>query len=159
MKKLILLILVLSFFELFAQNDKYDLGGKLTKAELIFIKKRFNWIEENYLIINYRQPKTYCHYNQYRKVNSSMWFENYFSELKLQNTRVVYSYFESKLARKKIDNKDYFEDQNKYLFNRFFNKIKSCYAVLVINKNGEFQHMNGEYYKEDILRLIDKTKK
>lgn len=156
MKKVIIafVFFIVSSANLMAQNNKYEFNGVLTSSEIQIIKKRFNWDTEKTLVVNFRQPLDYCHYNQYINVKLSTWFEDYFSEMKLSDSRIVYVYSEAKLARKRIDNKDYFADENNFLFNKFFNKRKSCYAILIIRSNGEYQQKNGEYSPKDILRMI-----
>lgn len=52
--------------------------------------------------------------------------------------------------------KKHFEDKNHYLLDNFFSKDKSCYGIMIINEQGEYQQKNGEYFQSDIVSFVNK---
>lgn len=149
------IITFLFLFTVYMVNSQ-DYSGKLNVTQLNVIEGLFSWEKEELIIINYRQPIRYCHYDQYISVGSTKWFDDFYSELNLKNTHNVFVYYESKRSEGIIDGKKHFFDLNKYLFNNFFNKGKSCYGLLIVNKNGIYQQKIGEYSKKYIKKYINK---
>ena len=156
MKRLITLFLIVITFSSFINNVPNTYSGRLTKTQLEFIKDNYPWKDGNFIIINYRQPRKSCHYNNYYKITSTTWFDDFYSKLKMQNISNVFIYADSNRAKKVIDSKKYFGDKKKFLFKNFFSKDKSCYGLMIINEKGDYQQKNGEYLQSDIITFVNK---
>lgn len=156
MKRLITLCLIVITFSSFIKNEPNTYSGKLNTIQLKFIKDNYPWKDGEFLIINYRQPKRSCHYNNYYKIASSTWFDNLYSKIKLHNISNIFIYADSKRAKKIIDFKKHFEDKNHYLLDNFFSKDKSCYGLMIINEQGDYKQKNGEYFQSDIVSFVNK---
>ena len=149
----LVLIYFLGFQKLSSQNKK------LSKEQLEFFKENYDWSSEKFFIINYRQPKLSCHYDNYKNMykSRSEW-KKYYSKITLENTLNIFVYSDKKRAEKIIDSKKHFSDKNYFLYLNFFSKEKTCYAVLIANSKGEYQQKNGEYSQKDIIKMIDQLK-
>ena len=159
MKKLFLLLILAIGFLSFDKFEKEDANKKLTKTELEFIKENYNWNSEEFLIINFTMPKNSCHYNNYANLKkSSKWWTSFYSKMKLDNVHNIFVYSNSYKAKKIIDSKTHFEDTDSFILANFFSKDKSCYGIVIINKNGAFQKKAGEYVQKDITRFINRLK-
>jgi len=159
MKKILLSIILAVALLSFKKLEKNGSKEKLTETELKSIKENYNWISKEFLIINFRMPKSSCHYNNYSDLKkSSTWWTSYYAKMKLVNVHNVFVYSDNKKAKKIIDSKAHFEDVNSFILNNFFSKSEACYGIVVVNENGEFKKKAGEYTQENILELINSLK-
>ncbi|PWK19191.1 hypothetical protein LX78_01672 [Xanthomarina spongicola] len=148
---LLLVICFLSFNKPESQTDE-----KLSETQLQFIIENYHWNSEDLIIVNFKQPRSSCHYDNYKNLKqSSEWWTEYYSKMELVNVRNIFVYSESKKATEIIDSQNHFSDISNFFLDNFFNKEQSCYGILVINKKGEFQKKNGEYTQEDIVKYIN----
>lgn len=155
MKKTLLLLILCIGFLSFNKSDIKTIEGKLTEAQLSFVIKNYNWTSEKILIVNFRQPKSSCHYDNYKNLEkSSKWWAEFYSKMDLQNLRNIFVYSDNLRAKKIIDSKKHYADINNFFLKQFFSQDKTCYGILVINKNGKYQKKVGEYMQKDIEELI-----
>ena len=149
-----LLLLVISFLSFNKPESQTD--EKLSETQLQFIIENYHWNSEDLIIVNFKQPRSSCHYDNYKNLKqSSEWWTEYYSKMELVNVRNIFVYSESKKATEIIDSQNHFSDISNFFLDNFFNKEQSCYGILVINKKGEFQKKNGEYTQEDIVKYIN----
>jgi hypothetical protein len=155
MKKTILL-LTLTISLLNFQKAESQTVEKLSEKQLEIISEAYQWNSEDIIIVNFRQPQSSCHYDNYQDLKkSSEWFTEYYSNIELVNVRNIFVYSDSNKATEIIDSKTHFPDTNNFFLENFFAKKKTCYGILVINKNGEFQKKSGEYTQEEIVELVN----
>jgi len=147
---------LISFLLIICFVNAQNYEGKLNKEQVEVLEGLFGWEKEELIIINYRQPKGYCHYDQYMSIGSTKWFDDFYSELNLKDVHNIFVYYESKRSKGVIDGKKHFFDLNKYFFDNFFKKDKSCYGLLIVNKHGNYQQKNGEYSKKEVKNYINK---
>ena len=111
------------------------------------------------MIVNFRQPKSSCGYDNYKNLKkSSEWWTEFYSEMDLEKIRNIYIYSDSERAKKIIDSKNHFEDINSLFSKKFFSEDKTCYGILVISRQGYFQKKAGEYTQKNVDELISKLK-
>jgi len=151
-KQLMLLLLVISLFSF--NKPEIQTDEKLSEEQLIFIKENYNWNSEDLIIVNFRQPQSSCHYDNYKNLKqSSDWWNDYYSKMKLNNIRNIFVYSDSNKATGIIDSKNHFSDVNNFFLENFFTEEQNCYGILVFNKNGDFQKKSGEYTQDDIVEF------
>jgi len=159
MRKTFLLLFLAIGFLSFKELENEGYIEKITETELKFVKENYKWNSEEFIIINFRQPKSSCHYDNYKNLKkSSEWWIKYYLEMELINVRNIFVYSDKEKAKKIIDRKNHFDDMNSLFLNKFFSKDKTCYGILIINKNGDFQKKAGEYTHENIMELINNLK-
>ncbi|MBD3863079.1 MULTISPECIES: hypothetical protein [Flavobacteriaceae] len=155
MKKIILLLILAVGLLSFNRPNKNITTEKLTEDQLNFIKENYKWDSEEFLFVNFRQPESSCHYDNYQNLkNSSKWWTEFYSKMELQNVRNIFVYSDKLRAKKVIDSKNHFADINNFFLNQIFSNDKTCYGILIINKKGEYQKKAGEYMQKDIVYLI-----
>lgn len=151
MKKAFLLLFIAIGLLSFKEDNK----EKINEVQLEFLKESYNWSSEDLLIVNFRQPRKRCPYDNYKNLKkSSKWWTNFYSNMDLENTHNIFVYSDSEKAKDVIDSKKHFEDIYSFFLTKFFSKDQTCNGVLVINKNGEFRKIAGEYMQKDIENLI-----
>ena len=157
-KPFLLLILAIGFLS-FDKLENEESNEKLTETELKFVKENYNWNSKEILIVNFRMPKSSCHFNNYANLKkSSDWWIKYYSKMELVNVYKIFVLSDSQKAKTIIDSKKHFADMNSFFLNKFFKKDKACFGIVVINQNGEFQKKAGEYTQEHITELINNLK-
>lgn len=129
----------------------------IPKDQLKAIEETYNWEEEQFLIINYRQPKNFCSYNNYENLaESEKWFKNnVFNKLDLSESRTIFIYDDKPNAVKILDYKTHYDDVGHYFLKHFFNIKGFCYGLLVINKKGEYLVELGEYNDKNITSMMN----
>lgn len=156
MKKIILLLIL---FVSLLSFDKSNKNEKFTESQLTFIMENYNWKSEELLIVNFRQPSSRCHYDNYRNLNKpSKWWTDFYTKINLKNIKNIFVYSDQLKAKKIIDSKSHFADSNSFFLSRVFSKDKTCYGIIVINNDGEFRKKAGEYMPKDVERLISELK-
>lgn len=78
--------------------------------------------------------------------------------MKLENVHNIFVYSDSNKAKEVIDSKNHFSDIDNFFLDNFFIEDKTCFGILIINKNGNVQKKSGEYIQKDILKLMKKLK-
>lgn len=145
---ILLIVCSLSYGQNNLENTdlKYDFAGKLSPDELKFTKLQFDWDSEDILIVNYTQLRTDCHFdNHTHKINSGKWWRKFYSETDISNSLVVF------LCSEKHEGiKGLYVDRTNFFLKHFFSRKKSCFAVLIINKNGDYLQFNGHYSEEQV---------
>ncbi|GLB53007.1 hypothetical protein NBRC110019_20470 [Neptunitalea chrysea] len=63
-------------------------------------------------------------------------------------------HYNGEKIKRKMDNILYFDDVDDFLYNNFFNRKKSCHAVMVVNSSGEYLQYNGEYSENQLNSFI-----
>lgn len=133
----------------------YDYLDTMTSEELIFIKGHYNWNGTGLLIINYRQPRSYCHFDNNLKPSSKKWWKDYYKKVNTEGCFNIHVTAEGEHSEIKLDNVIYFDDTNDFLLEHFFNRKHSCFAVMVINPSGDYVQYNGHYHEEEVNRYIE----
>lgn len=132
----------------------------ITESQLKFIKEKYKWNSKGLLILNFVHSNENCFYaNNGNLENSMIWWEKFYSEIDLTNILNIYVYSDKISAKKMIDNKTKFEDYDDFLLRNFFNLKKECYAILVLNSEGEYEIHEGEYSEKQIENFIKMLKK
>lgn len=147
-------ILSIGFFS-FKRTDNQNTPGKLTETQLHFVIENYHWTSEQLLIVNFRQPKSNCHYDNYVDLkNSAKWWCEFYSKIDLQNIRNIFVYADYSKAKNIIDSHNHYADASDFFMNQIFSLDKTCYGVLVLNKSGHYRRKAGEYIQKDIEKLI-----
>jgi hypothetical protein len=156
MKKIIVLFIISLGMMSFKYNKEKNSNGKLTEIQLNFVKENYNWNTEDIIIVNFRQPRTNCSYDNYINLNNSVsWWNSFYSKINLKNTLNIFVYSNKKAALNVIDSKTHFEDKNNFFLNIFFSDVRECYGLLVINKLGYYKKINGEYSENEVTNFIE----
>ena len=133
-----------------------DFADKLNAEQLRFIKTTYGWDNEETLILNYSQPVSSCHFNNNRISNSGKkWWRNFYSKVNTGNSLIIKVLANGEKIRKKLDNKQYFDDKNDFLLDNFFSRRKSCYGVMVINEQGFYMQYNGHYSERQVNKYLE----
>ena len=137
----------------------YDFKYKLEANEIEFLRKNYNWQEEDILIINFRQPRNFCHYDNNKVSKKTIkWWNDFYSKINIENCLNVFVYSENSRSLKNYNQQNYFLDKEKFIFMNFFNKKRSCDGVLIINKNGDYFQHGGHYSEKQVAKLISVLK-
>ncbi len=156
MKKIIVLFIISLGIMSFKNNKEKISNGKLTEIKLNFVKENYNWNSEDIIIVNFRQPRTNCSYDNYENlINSVSWWNSFYSIINLKNTLNIFVYSNKKAAKNVIDSKKHFEDKNNFFLNTFFSNERDCYGLLVVNRLGYYEQINGEYSENDVSNSIE----
>ncbi|WP_430400878.1 hypothetical protein [Flavobacterium sp.] len=155
MKNIVLLLLLVIFSENIFSQDK-----ALPKNQMVSIQYEYEWKNEDFLIVNYRMPNDYCPYENYSGLDKSyLWIKkSIYDRVTVKNYRNIFVYADKLAAKKILDFKTHYNDIGRYFLKTFFDKKGSCYGVLVINKEGKYNYIIGEYSHIDIQNLIDSLK-
>ena len=155
MKKIIFLFILMFFSEnIFSQESI------LPNNQVVSIKDEYDWKKEDYIIINYRMPNDYCPYENYSGLDKSyLWIKkSIYDRINVENYRNIFVYGDKLAAKKILDFKTHYDDIGHYFLKTFFDKKGSCYGVLVINKQGKYNYIIGEYFNIDVQNLVDSLK-
>lgn len=158
MKYLIALLLAFSL-NVNAQK-KNEKSGKLSELQLEIVQKNFNWDANNKVIIlNFLQPKSNCHYDNYSNINKpNLWWKNFYSKIDLTNVENKFVYSDSLAAKKIIDYKKNFSDKDNFLLNNFFNDTPYCFGIIVINSQGFYKIKGSEYLQDEVKSFLKSLK-
>jgi hypothetical protein len=154
MKNIILLLTILFSISVYSQEFKVE------KEQLDAIKELYKWNNEKFLVVNFTQPKYNCHYNNYQHLdNKKKWLDdNVYKNVDMTNCKSIYVFSDKQAAKKIIDNVIYFEDYYNYFLNNFFNIKERCYGLLIINQDGSYNNLVGEYSKKDVEIMLEALK-
>ena len=146
-------------FSSFSEFENTIETGQLTENDVQFLKENYNWNSEDFLIVNFKQPRSSCQYDNYKNLKKSVkWGSTFYAELKLEHVRTIFIYADHKKAKKVIDSKSHFEDINSFIYTTFFSKDQTCVGIVVVNKKGVFQKHAGEYTQENVAELVKNLK-
>lgn len=138
----------------------YDFAAKLNPEQLLFIKSNYNWNNKKVLIIKYRQPISYCHFDNNKiTIGVEKWRKNVYSHKYADNCLIIEVLANGERVKKKLDNVNFFDDKNDFLLNSFFNRRKSCFGVLVVNNTGDYIQYNGHYSEKQVAKFVEILKK
>lgn len=144
-------------------NEKpiiYDYADKIGSEKLNFIKKTYNWNNQQILILNYSQPINICHFDNNKiTTGTEKWWKDFYSKINTENCLNIKVLANGERVKNKLDNYNYFDDKNNFLFINFFGRKKSCYGVLVINNEGDYIQYNGHYSEKQVAKYIATLKK
>ena len=155
MVKTVLLVLALIGFSLYGYGQPKVYNGNLTEQQFAYIKNTYPWQKDEFILINFRQPLSSCHYDQYNNIDSSTGFDEFYKQLKLEKISNIFVYSDTYRARKKIDDERHFGDKSDFFLNNFFSVDKSCYGIMVINEEGKYYLKIGEYIQKDIIEFVN----
>ncbi len=152
------IITIVLFQNVNAQDEnkliKTDFKGKINNEELKFIKQQFDWNEEKILIINYTQLRSDCHFDNHKHLKEGgKWWKKFYSKIELNNCLNKFA-----CSEKHKGISDLYIDRTNYFLKNYFSHKKSCFAVLVINKNGDYMQYNGHYSEEQVSHYIKTLK-
>jgi len=159
MKKVILLFAIILMLFSFKKIDSNIYNGKINQNQLSFIKNNYPWKTGEILVINYRQPRNSCHYDNYKNLSpktSSKYWNDFYSKMEFKNISNIWVYADSKRANKVLDNTRNFEDKYYFFSVNFFSKDKTCHGILAINDQGDYIQKNGEYTQEEVAGYLKK---
>ncbi|TRZ43185.1 hypothetical protein [Robertkochia solimangrovi] len=149
-------ILCFLFLVTFSVNAQRIKQGTFEDPMKEFLKKTYNWQDQDLLIINFRYPQNSCHYDQYRDLPRSVnFFNDLYRKIDTQAARNIYVYAEESRAKRIIDGVDHFPDIDKRLRKTVFKPYGYCYGLLVLNQNGAYRVVLGEYSENDITKCIE----
>ena len=165
MKKLIslTLILIIGNISLYAQFDRLPnnvFTGSLPQSKLTFLKKYYKWNEGTRLLVRFTTYKRTCHYNQYPIGRSKSKVEEVtnplYKDLPIQDISIAHIFLEKKLSKQFILNRsDYYQDYEDFFSKTLsLKKRKYCYAVVLIDENGNMAGRIGEYTNADLKEFI-----
>jgi hypothetical protein len=159
MKNLLFIVFILvSTYRVIAQTEDkqitYDFTGKLNEGQMSFIKDNYDWNSKDILIINFTQPRSNCHYDNHKhNKNTVKNYMEYYSDVDLKDCEVIF------VCPEKHNSDSYlYYDKANFLLNNYFNRKERCFAVMVLNKNGDYLQYNGEYSKKQVSKYIENLK-
>ncbi len=136
-----------------------DFTGRVDSQNLNLIKQYYHWKDEEILIINYKQPISSCHFdNNTITSKGKKWWKDFYSKINTDNTLNIQVLSNGEKVKYKLDDFNFFDDKNDLLLNNFFNRKKSCFGVLVLNKDGNYFQYNGHYSERQVEVFIDSLK-
>lgn len=154
MKKILLFFILVYFFSGETHSQSRINKGKLLPESLVFVQKTYNWNSEKFLVISFRQSRSKCHYDNYKSLRNSAIIRKGFINMRDKtnefDTKIISVSSDKDKVEKYIDNETIFFDLYDFLGFRFFSKSKSCFCLIVINRDGEFKSKVGEYSADDI---------
>src|SRR5690606_32790666 len=122
---------------------EFDFRGELTAAQFLTIKHHYGWDEEQILIINYVQPRKYCHFdNGVFNSDNKKWWDAYNGGIDTEGCLNIHVFADSRRLRKKLDNTSLFDDKDDFLLENFFSRKQSCYGLMVVNQRTIFSSMD-----------------
>ena len=135
-------------------------AGKVDSQHLNLIKQYYHWQDEEILIINYKQPISSCHFdNNTITSKGKKWWKDFYSDINTANTLNIQVLANGEKVKNKLDDLNFFDDKNDLLLNNFFNRKRSCFGVLVVNKNGDYFQYNGHYSESQVGAFIENLRK
>lgn len=166
MKKTFLFCLPLLFFSCSSSKKASEpyipaihFSGDLEEAEVQFLKDNYPWPAGNLLLINFRQPRSNCHFDNYVVNNDTRrWYRNFYNEVDLKSAANIFVFSEGERVTKHLDNKTYFDDKEDFLLNNYFHRKASCFAIMAINDEGEYLQFNGHYSERQVNAYIEVLK-
>jgi len=136
---------------------------KVELSKVDYIRKNFAWGDKEYLVVNFVQPEKKCHYNQYSENNINIYWPKglkaFCKSVDGENIYHIKVYSDFYKVLNLIDSKKSFVDKNNFFYNNFFNNYSSCYALLVLRKDGNYKTHIGEYSKEYVFKFIEELDK
>ena len=134
-------------------------SGNINAEQLNFIKLNYNWNDEEILIINYKQPISYCHFNNNKITDSGIkWWKDFYSKINTENYLNIQVLANGERVRSWLDNVNYFDDKNNFLLENFFSRKKTCFGVLIVNNEGNYIQYNGHYSEIQVTLIIENLK-
>ena len=134
----------------------YDFKDYMTQEQVSFLKDAYPWDKQNLLIINYRQPINYCHFDNHKITNQSKkWWANFYSKIATENCTTIHVYASGKLVKSQLDGLAYFDDRVDFLFKNFFTRLQSCFGLMVVREDGHYIQFNGHYSENQINKFVD----
>lgn len=98
----------------------FDYVGKLDQKQFEFIKTNYQWENEKMLIINFRQPKSFCHFDTCEHyLKGKNWWRDFYSKVMLDNCQNLFVFSDKFRLDIPIDDKNNFEDKDSFLINNF----------------------------------------
>ena len=164
MKKFLLLLLLLTAGCRSTEKTKAEAGGipplhfagQLDQGKIAFLKDNYPRPEGSALVINYKQPNSSCHFNFRKKErDSTAWWRKSYSRTPLKNSAAIYVISESHYVPGLLDNLSYFADKNDFLLKNFFDRLHSCYGVLVLNETGSYLQYNGTLSQGQVSKYVE----
>ena len=111
------------------------------------------------MIINYRQPLSDCHFDNHKITSDSKkWWTEFYSKVDVDNSLNIDVFSNGEKIRKKMDNRNYFDDKDDFLLNNFFDRKKSCFGIMVLNQQGQYFQFNGHYSEKQVEIFINELK-
>lgn len=137
----------------------YHFKGEMNAEQLNLINNFYHWQNEEILIINYNQPITSCHFNNHIISHTGKrWWKRFYSKINTENCLTINVYANKKKMKGNLNFENYYDDKKGFLLKNFFNRHQSCFAVLVVNKKGNYYQFNGHYSEEQVAKYIELLK-
>lgn len=126
--------------------------------QLKAIKENYNWNNEKFLIINFKNLQVKCNYEIYEDVVKAynLYEKKAFDKMDLSQCKNIFVYADKPLAKPILDNKMHFEDIGLYFMKNYFNQENNCVGVIVINQKGEYLVETEEYNTFTIVEMMKK---
>lgn len=153
MKRILLLMLLCSSFSGKAQNLSKIF--KLTDIQLDSIVRMYKWENQDFLILNFHHKSENCFYDNNANIKASIkWKKNFYKDIETSKILNITVYSDQKKAKEFIDNKKYFGDKKDIIYYTFFPTKEDCCGVMIVNKNGYYQRIFGEYLIEEVTGIL-----
>ena len=136
-----------------------DFSGQLDPEGLSFIRENYPWTPGSVLVINFLQPRSQCHFDNYAGSfkDEKKWWGGFYEKVNAENYTNIFVYSQGELV-KFLDDKVYFDDKDDFLWWNYFGRKKSCFGVLVLNEAGYFHQYNGHYSERQVAAFIEDLK-
>ena len=155
MKKIIVLVFLSFSLVSFKSDDGKIHKGQIDEKAINFLKENYDWNKEDFLVISFRQPKYKCHYDNYKNLTKTNRAVTKFSEsIEEISVRNILISSDAKKVKSYVDSKNNYIDFKDFILTTFFKKDKSCYGLVVINKEGRYMSLAGEFLTKDIDSFI-----
>ena len=158
MKKWILILFIIFGLKSNAQNS-IPRFVKLTLTEIKSIETEFNWHDENILVINFITPINFSNSDYEKNITQTIdYWSEFYKNVDLKNTKKEFVYSDCVGRNQMSKNNTIHIDKNEIIRNIFFPKDKTCSAIVILNKNGNFKILTGKYNQQEITDSISEMK-
>ncbi|SHH35253.1 hypothetical protein [Winogradskyella jejuensis] len=153
-KTLVFVLLSFSFLNFESYGGKIN-KGQIDEKAISFLKENYGWNKEDFLVISFRQPKNKCHYDNYKNLSKTNRAIAKFSEsIEEKSTRNILVSSDAEKVKAYVDLESSYIDFEDFILKTFFEKANSCYGLVVINNEGRYMSIAGEFVTKDVNSFI-----
>ncbi|MBT8245328.1 MAG: hypothetical protein HKP48_09885 [Winogradskyella sp.] len=155
MKRILVLSYLFISFICHSQQGGIIGKGQIDINKIEFFRKNYQWNKEYFFVVSFRQPKSRCYYDNFRNLGKTESAILKFGEsVEEKSIRNIFVSSDEKRVKSYLDFKTTYSDVENLVLNTFFEKVESCFGLVVINRKGQYMSLAGEYVTKDIDNFI-----